>query len=256
MRSPEKPLAGPNPYKNPKYTGSASCVYRTYLQKMVQTEPGLRAEIKVGSPSDCPIAGVSEESGVQSRSISRTDSGSSPLVTEEAVFESDEVDIEGISGDETRMKEVFAYDSKSVYRFSRERGRGCACECVEDFGYPVVDTQTRDGDLFLTFHVPDTEALKRVMSRLGERYPEVEVRRLIRSKTDDDGSRDLVLVDRSQLTKKQEEALRTAHEMGYFEHPKGANAGEVADELGISTSTFTEHLAVAQGKLMRSILDG
>ena len=217
---------------------------------------GIRAEIRVGSPSDCPIAGVSEKNDAPSRSVSRTSSVRSPMVTEEVVFDSEHLDEAGDSdGDEEgmRMNEVFSYGSETVYRFSREKGRGCACERVEGFGYPIVDTHTRDGDLFLTFHVPDTEALKRVMNRLGERYPDVEVRRLIRSETDEE-ARDLVLVDRSELTGKQEEALRTAHETGYFEHARGANAGEVADELGVSTSTFTEHLAAAQRKLMRNIL--
>ena len=217
---------------------------------------GIRAEIRVGSPSDCPIAGVSEKNDAPSRSVSRTSSVRSPMVTEEVVFDSEHLDEAGdTDADEEgmRMNEVFSYGSETVYRFSREKGRGCACERVESFGYPIVDTHTRDGDLFLTFHVPDTEALKRVMNRLGERYPDVEVRRLIRSETDEE-ARDLVLVDRSELTGKQEEALRTAHETGYFEHARGANAGEVADELGVSTSTFTEHLAAAQRKLMRNIL--
>lgn len=220
---------------------------------------GIRAEIRVGSPSDCPIAGVSEKTDATSRSVSRTSSVSSPVVTEEAVFDPEHLDEEAVESDSDdggmRMEEVFSYDSETVYRFSREKGRGCACERVESFGYPVVDTHTRDGDLFLTFHVPDTEALKRVMNRLGERYSNVEVKRLIRSK-DSEAENDLVLVDRRELTEKQEEALRTAHRMGYFEHPKGANAGEVAEELGITTSTFTEHLAAAQKKLMRSILNG
>lgn len=221
---------------------------------MVEAEaPGIRAEIRIGSPSDCPIAEVSEKCGAQSRSVSKSTSLYSPVVTEEVMFDSSGVDAEDVGSDD-EMEEVFSYGSKSVYRFSREQGRGCACECVESFGFPVVDTHTRDGDLFLTFHAPDIEALKRVMNKLKERYPDVEIKRLIRSKEEDTGD-SLVLVDRSELTKKQEEALRTAHEMGYFEHPKGANAGEVAEELGVSTSTFTEHLAAAQRKIMRSIID-
>jgi len=240
--------------------GIDSCVYLPYQRKMAETKSsGIRAEIWIVSPSDCPIAGVSEKSDAMSRSVSRTSSVSSPVVTEEAVFDSENFDKEAVDSDSdgggTRMEEVFSYDSEIVYRFSREKGRGCACECVEGFGYPFVETHTCDGDLFLTFHVPDTESLKRVMRTLGERYSNVEVKRLIRSE-DGEAENDLVLVDRGELTKKQEEALRTAHEMGYFEHPKGANAGEVAEELGITTSTFTEHLAAAQRKLMRCVVDG
>ncbi len=40
-----------------------------------------------------------------------------------------------------------------------------------------------------------------------------------------------------------------------LEKPTSANATEVADELGIARSTFTEHLAATQTKLMDAILD-
>jgi len=43
--------------------------------------------------------------------------------------------------------------------------------------------------------------------------------------------------------------------MGYFDYPKGANATDVAEELGVARSTFTEHLAAAQTKLMDAILE-
>jgi hypothetical protein len=49
--------------------------------------------------------------------------------------------------------------------------------------------------------------------------------------------------------------LETAHEMGYFEHPKRANATEVAEALGINGSTFAEHVSTAQSKILESILE-
>ena len=51
------------------------------------------------------------------------------------------------------------------------------------------------------------------------------------------------------------EVLETAHEMGYFEYPKRANAGDVAEAVGISRSTFSEHLGAAQTKLLDAILE-
>jgi predicted DNA binding protein len=66
---------------------------------------------------------------------------------------------------------------------------------------------------------------------------------------------DLVTVDRSELTERQREVLTTAYEAGYFDHPKGANAGEVAESLGIDRSTFSEHIAAAQRKLLSTLLD-
>ena len=42
--------------------------------------------------------------------------------------------------------------------------------------------------------------------------------------------------------------------MGFFEHPREANAEAVAAALDITPSTFAEHLAAAQSKLVDSIL--
>lgn len=67
--------------------------------------------------------------------------------------------------------------------------------------------------------------------------------------------RNFVVVDRGTLTDRQREVLETAHRMGYFEHPKRTNAGEVAAELGITTSTLTGHLSAAQRMLLGVILD-
>lgn len=43
--------------------------------------------------------------------------------------------------------------------------------------------------------------------------------------------------------------------MGYFSYPKQANAGEVADSLGVTRSTVTEHLCAAQTKLTEAIVE-
>lgn len=51
------------------------------------------------------------------------------------------------------------------------------------------------------------------------------------------------------LTPAQEEALRVAHEAGYFGVPKGATAAEVAEHLGISKSAFLERLRRGQSAL-------
>ena len=64
-----------------------------------------------------------------------------------------------------------------------------------------------------------------------------------------------MFVNRGALTDRQLEVLETAHEMGYFERPKGANASHIAAALDISQSTLTEHLVTAQRKLLDDILE-
>lgn len=52
------------------------------------------------------------------------------------------------------------------------------------------------------------------------------------------------------LTNHQQEALRTAYEMGYFDIPRRASLQEVAAELDISASSVSERLRRAQTRLI------
>ncbi|MFB6169838.1 MAG: helix-turn-helix domain-containing protein [Haloarculaceae archaeon] len=212
---------------------------------------GIRVELQVDAPASCPIARVSGETGASSHSISRSTTPDGGRVTEEFLLDADA----GEAATAAEMDEVFSYGEQGVYRFSRDPGVGCPCECIEQFGCPVVDVHADDGTLGLAFHASDMEQLQTVIESFREAFPNVDIQRLLRSSGDPD-DRNLVFVDRGRLTARQHEVLETAHEMGYFDHPKGANAGEVADALDINTSTFTEHLAAAQRKILDAVLDG
>jgi len=52
-----------------------------------------------------------------------------------------------------------------------------------------------------------------------------------------------------ELTDRQRQVLELAIEAGYFERPRHNNTGELADALGISRATFTQHLRAAQRKV-------
>jgi len=205
---------------------------------------GIRAELTFQDPC-CPVAEAGADAGPV-RSMARTTAGET--VTEEFVLESD-ADPEAASAD---VERVFDYDDRSVYRFEREEW-GCPCEAIERHGCPVFDIHTHEGELRLAFHASDHETLSDVVTDLRERW-NVELSGLFRS-GGETAERELVLVDRAALTDRQREVLRTAHRMGYFAAPPAANAGDVADELGINRSTFREHLAAAQSKLLGAVLD-
>lgn len=211
---------------------------------------GIRAEVKVDAAGTCPVAAASRDADAPTYSVSRSVNPSAPeRVTEEFMLDSATVPETDVD-----LEEVFDYGSKKVYRFERDLGWGCPCEAIEQFDCPVVDIHTHDGMLFLVFHASDMEELQGVIGTLRERYPTVDVQRLLRSEHDRP-EESLVFIDRGKLTDRQREVLETAHRMGYFDHPKEANAGDVAEKLGITTSTFAEHLAAAQSKLLDAILD-
>ncbi len=208
---------------------------------------GIRAKIRLSDLDSCPVAGISKQ-GVECFNVSKRVDPETGRVTEEFATDG-EVDADGDG-----IEPVFSYGTQSVYRFSRTFGHDCACEVVEEYDCPIVDVQAAEGDLSIVFHAPSMEELRGAVTALRNNYDDVDVTRLVSSR-DGDGSEDLVFVDRGVLTERQREVLEVAHEMGYFSHPKGANAGEVAEELGITTSTFTEHLAAAQSKLLDAILE-
>ena len=64
----------------------------------------------------------------------------------------------------------------------------------------------------------------------------------------DAGRTDSLRLDR--LSHRQREIFQLARTQGYYNHPKGTSAGELAAELEITTSTFHEHLHKAESKLL------
>jgi predicted DNA binding protein len=54
----------------------------------------------------------------------------------------------------------------------------------------------------------------------------------------------------AQLTDRQEEVLRTAYRSGYFERPRERTGEEIADALGITSATLSQHLRAAQTNLL------
>ncbi|ELY44248.1 helix-turn-helix domain-containing protein [Natronorubrum sulfidifaciens] len=213
---------------------------------------GIRAEIKIDDPAGCAVTAASSAAQGRVQSVSKSANPDAPArVSEEFMLEAEtypdtfDTDVE--------LSPVFSYGSSTVYRFSRDLDRGCPCDCIERHDSPVIDVRTRGSSLFLTFHATDMASLQAIIGDLQDRYSNLDVQRLLQSQQEH-SEQHLVFVDRSELTARQLEVLETAHRMGYFEHPKRANAGEVADALGITGTTFTEHLAAAQTKLLDAIL--
>jgi hypothetical protein len=211
---------------------------------------GVRAELAVHEPEHCPVSALSAETDrpVTDVTWSRTDEG----FTEEFRVDRD-VAAESSSA-LSEAEPVLELGDERVYQYSREADVGCACEVVESLGYPIADVRAERGALVLTLNLADVATLREVVANLDEVAERVEVRYLVHAAAEGEGGDDRTLVDRGRLTKRQREVLRTAYRTGYFEYPRGANATEVAETLDIGVSTFAEHLAAAQGKLLEELL--
>jgi predicted DNA binding protein/FixJ family two-component response regulator len=108
-----------------------------------------------------------------------------------------------------------------------------------------------DGTTTVQFDVPLSGDVRRVVSAVEEAYDDVVVQALrdVNRQQESDG-RPL-----SRLTDKQRRALQTAYNEGYFERPRARSAEEVADVLGVSGTTFLQHLRVAERKLLAEFFE-
>ena len=212
---------------------------------------GVRAELAVHGPANCPVASLSAESGEPVSDVTWTRGGDG-AVTEEFRVDAD------LAADRPEglvdADPVLEVGDERVYQFARDADRACACEVVEALGSPVADVRVEGGVLVLTLHLDGVERLREAVADLDAVAERVEVRYLVQSAAAGADSADTTLVDRGRLTDRQREVLRTAYRMGYFEYPRSANATEVAEELGIGVSTLAEHLAAAQEKLLEELL--
>jgi len=205
---------------------------------------GIRAEFVFENPESCPVAQASGAVDGPVTDVSWT-AGSEQSVTEQ-FSAADDCEVDGADP-------VFDYGTRKVYEFERDRDQPCICEHIEQAVGPVTETHARDSDLHVTIHAGDMVNLRELMRELKDAFGDVRIEYLVRGRDRADDS-ELVPVDLRRLTDRQREVLQTAHEMGYFEYPRGANAGEVAAELDIGPSTFIEHLNAAQSKLLDELL--
>ncbi len=203
---------------------------------------GVRAEFVFEQPENCPVAETSAANSATLRDITWARS------TDETVAEQFKSGSE-LSGE---AKEVFDYGSKRVYEFEREHST-CLCEFIEGELGPVTEVYATAGNLHVTLHAGEIDTVRELLADLCREFQDVRIEYLVRGRGES-ADPALVPVDLRRWTDRQREVIETAYEMGYFEYPREANATEVAESLGIQPSTFTEHLNVAQSKLLEELL--
>lgn len=208
----------------------------------------IRAGIKVDGKA-CPVVQAFDRADLKIRNINKTAIFGTNTITEEITLDgSPEIEPDQFS-------ELYSTSDISVYEHTRERDKECVCDVVEQhLGRPVSDIQVRDDELYLIVHLEEIENLRPTTDQLRKIFDNVSV-----CKIDYHGSpnsEDTVFFDRSILTERQQEVYRAAHQSGYFDRNRQTNASDVAEELDIAVSTFSEHLNAAQAKIAEELFNG
>lgn len=107
----------------------------------------------------------------------------------------------------------------------------------------------------MTVELPPSVDVRHVADAVESVFPDVELltrRRVARIASDSERRREFELSD---LTERQRSALEVAYRSGYFEWPRRSSGEEVADSLGVSSSTFHQHVRRAEQRLLAALFD-
>ncbi|WP_435347345.1 helix-turn-helix domain-containing protein [Haloarchaeobius sp. HRN-SO-5] len=163
-------------------------------------------------------------------------------------------------GENREFAEVLDDDDRIRYLHASQTGdrtnyrclskHPCAVHRLTDAGFMAESLRYDDGVESYTGAVVGYDVLEGVLEAAGETVG-VTLERIYPLGGEDDE----VVARRWGFTPAQEEALRVANEMGYFEVPREADAGDVAAELGIGKSAFLERLRRGQAALFAQLFE-
>lgn len=129
---------------------------------------------------------------------------------------------------------------------------------LADRGAVVTRVAAAEGHGRVVADVPPPVEVSAVIAAFTLAHPSVRLvgKREVDRRVPQLGQSQFVTRVLSRFTERQLSAIRTAYDRGYFEWPRGHKAAEIAEELGISTPTFSQHIRAAERKLTELLFDG
>ena len=154
---------------------------------------------------------------------------------------------------DTSRVESYEVDTapNSDTRFKVELKHPTISEVILEHHGVFESATLQENTVEVTVRLPSTTPVSDFVESLRSRYSSVRVTASGSLENRAPSRTDLL----GALTERQREAIQIAFHRGYFEQPKGANAADIAADLGIDRSTFTQHLRSAERKILSAIFD-
>lgn len=210
---------------------------------------GVHAEIAVSPADACPLAALARQFDLR-QFVSGSPTGPAQVV----VAEDGDADPDADASEFDGVEPVLSVDSGAVCRVDPD-----ACEhdpCVgAGLGFlPVEPFRSRFRDCEVSFHLAATDdaEVRECVAALDEAGFETRIRQLQAASMPGEGT--VAVVDLDALTERQREVAAHAVECGYFA-PDGPTAAAIAEDLGISKSTFSAHLTAVRRKVGKQLFD-
>ncbi|WP_114578770.1 bacterio-opsin activator domain-containing protein [Saliphagus sp. LR7] len=134
------------------------------------------------------------------------------------------------------------------------RGRQDFFGTITSYGGRVKSATFADGEFRFVTQFPQGRDTRQLIEVIREQYPSAE---FLAQRTSQQSDEDVAGIESpfQALTDRQRTVLETAYLAGYFDWPRTSSGEDVAERLGISAATFSEHLRAAERKLFAGIVD-
>lgn len=151
---------------------------------------------------------------------------------------------------------IEAYEDGGLFEFSVSAD--CPAVSLAELGALPCVVLGDDGEGRIVSELPPRHDPAAVVESFLDDYPEAEfvAKREKDSATPLFGHGEFQQVLREHLTDRQREVLRAAYEAGYYDWPRDCTGQEVAEALGITSATFSQHIHAAERKLLTVLFDG
>jgi len=146
------------------------------------------------------------------------------------------------------------YDDHCLFRIHLDETSVAAA--LAEYGASVRSLSVTDGDGRLTADISRSNDVRTTVEALTATYPGIDLLAQRERERDVETEGEFRANLEESLTPRQQEAAQTAYFAGFFAWPRESSGEEVATTMGISQSTFTQHLRAAEKKLFGALFDG
>ena len=172
--------------------------------------------------------------------------------------------VDGASGEElsAAVEDVDGVEDLTLFDADRGSARaaltvsdGSALVALAEHGATVRDAHAEEGQARVTAAIAADENAREMVAALQAAFPAVE---LVGKRDVEDRSSTVPAAAAGateRLTDRQMAVLESAYRAGYYETPRESTAEEVAESMGIASSTLHQHLQAAHRKLLTGVFE-
>jgi hypothetical protein len=135
---------------------------------------------------------------------------------------------------------------------SSEVTNSCFCLVFHEIDSVPRIQRVEGNKIIVTVLVPDRATLRELIERLRATDASVSVYRITRTNADKEES---IVIDVTDVTEKQRQALQVAIDAGYYETPRRADLEDLSEQLGISKSAVSQRLKAVESRLVHKLAD-